>query len=110
VAVLPKSAKLAESQVSDNFQLLVSESGLTETFARKSYHWQRRCVSWPATIAAPSAPALLTHPTRFERVTVAFWALLLALPTLAGALPTPSAKGDIVPTGWTCAEKLLTLG
>jgi hypothetical protein len=45
VAVLPKSAKLAESQVSDNFQLLVSESGLIETFARKSYHWQRRCVS-----------------------------------------------------------------
>jgi hypothetical protein len=42
VAVLPKSAKLAESQVSDNLQLLVSESGLTETFARKSYHWQRR--------------------------------------------------------------------
>jgi hypothetical protein len=45
VAVLPKSAKLAESQVPDNLQLLVSESGLTETFARKNYHWPRRCVS-----------------------------------------------------------------
>jgi hypothetical protein len=77
VAVLPKSAKLAESQVSDNFQLLVSESGLTETFARKSYHWQRRCVSWPATVPARSARAF-PGATLFERLTFAFRALLLA--------------------------------
>jgi hypothetical protein len=35
-----------------------------------------------ATVPARSAHAFLAHPTRFERVTLAFRALLLALPAL----------------------------
>jgi hypothetical protein len=48
----------------------------------------------PATVPARPAPAFLAHPTRFERVTFAFRALLLAEPALAGPLPLPdqSAK------------------
>ena len=40
-----------------------------------------------ATVPALSAHAFLAHPTRFERVTVAFRALLPAPPAPAGPLP-----------------------
>jgi hypothetical protein len=42
----------------------------------------------PATVPARPARAFMAHPTRFERVTVAFRASLLALPAPVGPLPT----------------------
>jgi hypothetical protein len=39
-----------------------------------------------ATVPARSAHAFMAHPTRFERVTVAFWALLLPNQPLQGRL------------------------